>query len=48
MKIDNNVVDQDMVSKNNSPPPIELLLQVLEDTQVKLDNMEKRMNKLEA
>ena len=48
MSSDENVASHNMVHKNNPQSFNDLLLQILQETQLKLDNMEKRMNEMVA
>ena len=43
MNSNENVVDQDIIRENTQSSNY-LLLQILQETQLKLENMEKRMN----
>ena len=48
MSSDENIVGHDMVHSNNTQSFTDLLLQILQQKQLKLDNMEKRMNEMAA
>jgi hypothetical protein len=47
MNSNEKVVDHDMV-RENTQPSIDLLLQILQETQLKLDNMERRTDEMAA
>ena len=48
MNNNGNTADNEIINENNPPFPSDLLLQVLQDTQTKLESMEKKMNDLAA
>jgi len=48
MSSEKNVAGHDMVHENNPQPPTNLLVQILQEMQMKLDNTEKIMNEMAA